>query len=272
MMPVLDWKVKAKSVESECRKSRYKIDNDVSRARKSVAMTKHNPAPPLPSSLSNSRTNPLSSLLLSLHKDIAKMPPSPPRNRSRSRSPPRKPKSSSGGGGFRWKDKGSRANDTFTRDFDDRNRDDAGPAPRRSSPPRDRDRRDRSPRRDGNRESYRARSPRREDRDRYREGGSDRRRSPRRDGARDERKEKRKEDKPKEKKEKPKVVAAPSRQEPMIIVNVNDRLGTKAAIPCLGSDPVSKYFCTFDVGLRSTDFLCRSIQGYGCSTYWSSAS
>jgi len=26
----------------------------------------------------------------------------------------------------------------------------------------------------------------------------------------------------------------------MIIVNVNDRLGTKAAIPCLGSDPVSK--------------------------------
>ncbi len=26
--------------------------------------------------------------------------------------------------------------------------------------------------------------------------------------------------------------------EPMIIVNVNDRLGTKAAIPCLASDPV----------------------------------
>jgi hypothetical protein len=174
------------------------------------------------------------------------MPPSPPRNKSRSRSPPRKPKSSSGGG-FRWKDKGSRANDTFTRDFDDRNRDDAGPGSRRSSPPRDgRDRfRDRSPRRDGNRDGYRARSPRREDRDRYREGGGDRRRSPRREGGRDERKEKRKEDKPKdkEKKEKPKVVAAPSRQEPMIIVNVNDRLGTKAAIPCLGSDPVSKCFC-----------------------------
>jgi hypothetical protein len=164
------------------------------------------------------------------------MPPSPPQNRSRSRSPPRKPKSS---GGFRWKDKGSRANDSFTRDFDDRNRDEP---PRRSSPPRDRDRfRDRSPRRDGNRDSYRARSPRRDDRDRYRDGG-DRRRSPRRDGGRDERKEKRKEDKPKdkEKEKKPKVVAAPSRAEPMIIVNVNDRLGTKAAIPCLGSDPVSK--------------------------------
>lgn len=26
----------------------------------------------------------------------------------------------------------------------------------------------------------------------------------------------------------------------MIIVNVNDRLGTKAAIPCLASDPISK--------------------------------
>ena len=28
--------------------------------------------------------------------------------------------------------------------------------------------------------------------------------------------------------------------EPMIIVNVNDRLGTKASIPCLASDPISK--------------------------------
>lgn len=27
--------------------------------------------------------------------------------------------------------------------------------------------------------------------------------------------------------------------EPMIIVNVNDRLGTKASIPCLASDPIS---------------------------------
>ncbi|KAH0367781.1 hypothetical protein KCU65_g4493, partial [Aureobasidium melanogenum] len=166
------------------------------------------------------------------------MPPSPSGNRSRSRSPPRKPKSS---GGFRWKDKGSRANDSFSRDLDDRNRDDA---PRRSSPPRDRDRyRDRSPRRDGNRDSYRPRSPRRDDRDRYRDGG-DRRRSPRRDGGRDERKEKRKEDKSKgdkEKEKKPKPVAAPSRAEPMIIVNVNDRLGTKAAIPCLGSDPVKAF-------------------------------
>ena len=27
--------------------------------------------------------------------------------------------------------------------------------------------------------------------------------------------------------------------EPMIIVNVNDRLGTKASIPCMASDPIS---------------------------------
>jgi hypothetical protein len=27
----------------------------------------------------------------------------------------------------------------------------------------------------------------------------------------------------------------------MIIVHVNDRLGTKAAIPCLASDPISEF-------------------------------
>jgi hypothetical protein len=27
----------------------------------------------------------------------------------------------------------------------------------------------------------------------------------------------------------------------MIVVHVNDRLGTKAAIPCLASDPISEY-------------------------------
>ena len=29
--------------------------------------------------------------------------------------------------------------------------------------------------------------------------------------------------------------------EPMIIVNVNDRLGTKASIPCMASDPIRMY-------------------------------
>ena len=42
----------------------------------------------------------------------------------------------------------------------------------------------------------------------------------------------------KEKTRKP-AVAAP--QEPMIVVNINDRLGTKAAIPCLASDPIKLF-------------------------------
>lgn len=41
-------------------------------------------------------------------------------------------------------------------------------------------------------------------------------------------------------------VAAPS-NEPMIIVNVNDRLGTKAAIPCLASDPIGQQYSAFQV-------------------------
>ena len=43
----------------------------------------------------------------------------------------------------------------------------------------------------------------------------------------------------KDTKEKKTVAAVP--QEPMIVVNVNDRLGTKAAIPCLASDPVKLF-------------------------------
>lgn len=43
----------------------------------------------------------------------------------------------------------------------------------------------------------------------------------------------------KEKKEKKTMAAVP--QEPMIIVNVNDRLGTRAAVPCLASDPVKLF-------------------------------
>ena len=37
---------------------------------------------------------------------------------------------------------------------------------------------------------------------------------------------------------------APS--EPMIVVHVNDRLGTKAAIPCLASDPISEFVSLVD--------------------------
>lgn len=51
---------------------------------------------------------------------------------------------------------------------------------------------------------------------------------------------KEKEKKKKKEKEKGRTAPAPAATgEPMIIVNVNDRLGTKASIPCLASDPIS---------------------------------
>ncbi|KAL9100317.1 MAG: hypothetical protein Q9163_004296 [Psora crenata] len=46
------------------------------------------------------------------------------------------------------------------------------------------------------------------------------------------------ENKKKKKKEKKKAAGPRPTDEPMIIVNVNDRLGTKASIPCLASDPI----------------------------------
>ncbi|KAM5363692.1 hypothetical protein ACJZ2D_011890 [Fusarium nematophilum] len=139
---------------------------------------------------------------------------SPPRRpRDRSRSPARRPR---GSGGFRWK--GDR------RENNDRNRDF-----RRRSPQRHRDRdfgggRDRDFRRDDRDRGYR-----RDDRDRGR-GDQDRNRD--RDRDQDQRKEKKDKDKAK-------APAVQAGQE-MIIVNVNDRLGTKAAVPCLGSDTVGQ--------------------------------
>ncbi|KAL1586362.1 hypothetical protein WHR41_05513 [Cladosporium halotolerans] len=168
--------------------------------------------------------------------------------RQRSRSSPRedsrpkKPKS----GGFKWKakrpaadaDKASSDDRSLRRGYRDR-------SPRRDNyTRRDRDREDD---RDRDRNRDRDRSPRRRDR----EGG---------DGYRPSRDDARKNDDPldrvsssardrpaassekTEKKDKPKKApkhAAPS--EPMIIVNVNDRLGTKAAIPCLASDSVKAF-------------------------------
>lgn len=43
-------------------------------------------------------------------------------------------------------------------------------------------------------------------------------------------------DKPRKEK---KSAPAQTTGEPMIVVNVNDRLGTKASIPCMASDPIS---------------------------------
>lgn len=164
------------------------------------------------------------------HSSIGMAPPQPA-SRSRSRSPPRQnprePKSSSSSG-FRWKDKSQR------RDNNDSN-----------TPRLGRGYRDRSPRREDARPRERSPGGRREERTAGR--GSDGKDG--RDGEREIRKEKRREEKKdkgekKEREEKKLRPAAPVSNEPMIIVNVNDRLGTKAAIPCLASDPVSKYTYT----------------------------
>lgn len=135
-----------------------------------------------------------------------------PERRRRSRSPgfdrSRRPRNQ---GGFRWKDKRPR---------DDRNRDDDRRLER------------------GYREQYRPRSPRRDrSRDRYgdRERGRDTNTPARHDEKKDENLDG---NKPKPVPKKAPVAAAPA--EEMIIVNVNDRLGTKAAIPCLASDPISE--------------------------------
>lgn len=77
------------------------------------------------------------------------------------------------------------------------------------------------PRRDGDHD----RRPR-EDRDR------DRRERRPRDSSRD--RDRDHDRKPREKK----AAAAPVSNEPMIIVSINDRLGTKTQVPCLPSDPI----------------------------------
>jgi hypothetical protein len=73
-------------------------------------------------------------------------------------------------------------------------------------------------------------------------------------------------DKAKEK-SKPKEKAPPptaASGEPMIIVHVNDRLGTKAAIPCLASDPISQYQSLASFIRPLTNY--RALQSTSCST------
>jgi hypothetical protein len=146
------------------------------------------------------------------------------RSRSPRRSPPRKPKNFSG---LKWK------NDRRDDRGDDRRRDDRGPRDRR-----DYDRDDR--RRDDHQLSARHGSDRRRD-DRHddRRGNDDRRRDdrhPDRRHADSDRERKPRESKDKDKK--PSGPAIASTGEAMIIVTVNDRLGTKTQVPCLPSDPV----------------------------------
>lgn len=132
--------------------------------------------------------------------------------RRRSRSPDRE-RPRKAGGGFRWKEK--------RRDDDSGARGDERKLERGY---RERGDRPRSPRREQDTDRYG---------DRRRDGDGGRERT-----ERDEKEERRQ--RKREKREK-KAVAAAQSAEPMIVVNVNDRLGTKAAIPCLASDPISLF-------------------------------
>ncbi|KAL7789905.1 ubiquitin-like protein [Trichoderma ceciliae] len=152
--------------------------------------------------------------------------------RSRSRSPPRR--APRGSRGFRWKDK-SRPNDDSYSSYDSR---------------RDRDRdRDYG----GGRRDYRDRS---RDRGRDRHEGRQRSPSPRRheSGSKDKGgevkrgvgdkidkndKNDKKDKKGKKDKKAPKPTVAAGQE--FIIVHINDRLGTKSAIPCLPSDTVGQF-------------------------------
>jgi hypothetical protein len=89
----------------------------------------------------------------------------------------------------------------------------------------------------GYKDHYRTRSPN-HDHDHDRDEVHDQKSVKKDKKEKKERKEKKKKDR-KEKVEKEEAVTVPS-GEAMIIVNVNDRLGTKAAIPCFASDPISE--------------------------------
>lgn len=88
--------------------------------------------------------------------------------------------------------------------------------------------------------------------DRGYRGGQDRKRPqspPLRDGGKEPKSEALLTERPKKEKKEKRATIAPV-GEPMIIVNINDRLGTKASIPCLASDPIS----------NTLAFLLRSLE------------
>lgn len=128
-------------------------------------------------------------------------------DRDRDRDRPRQPR---GTGGFRWKDKRSDNN--------------LGEEDNRRGGALERGYRNRSPRRDRDR-----------DRDRQgRDGRDDRRDNSRRDQDRSSR--------PSASSSAAPTAPAPSGAgEEMIVVHINDRLGTKAAIPCFASDKVREF-------------------------------
>jgi hypothetical protein len=155
-------------------------------------------------------------------------------SRSRSRSPPRRREpdrrggrrgGGGGGGGFRWKEK--------RRQDGDGDREERAPDRnyRNRSPRRD-DRKDRDEPPRGPRDSRNATSSSKSTTnvdDKFdvasKFGSSSSSKKPQADAG-----------------AKAKVEHAPQATgEPMIIVHVNDRLGTKAAIPCLASDPIKLF-------------------------------
>ena len=202
-------------------------------------------------------------------------------NRSKSRSPDarderreRKPKRKDAG--FKWKEKKRDDQDTRDRDtgLNRGYRDHYKPRQRSRS-------RSRSPRR---RESDRYDS--RRDRERRGAGDkdhdsrrADREDRPRRDDSyRDKDRDKgRKEEKPEKKKPVPAAVPSIQQQE-MILVTVNDRLGTKKQVPCLPSDTVKdfKAVVAMMIGRRPHEILLKrqserpfkdflTLQDYGVS-------
>lgn len=160
-----------------------------------------------------------------------------PSRRSRSRSPPRK--APRGSRGFRWKDSRPRDSGNERRDYSDRRRD----YRERSRSPRG----SRNPGRDGDRDRDRYRDresdrPRDSGRDGDRDGDEDRPRSPRRTEAtptESVKPEGTKKPKKEKKDKKPSAAAIAAGQE-LIVVNVNDRLGTKTAVPCLPGDTIGQ--------------------------------
>lgn len=143
--------------------------------------------------------------------------------RARSRSPKRRR------GGFRWKEK--RRDDSYRPGDDDR---------RLERGYKDRSDRARSPRGERYTDRY-------QDRDQYRDRYSDRNRAssrdrrPRRPDHEEHKNEELREGRKEEKRKKKMAAAAAAPSEAMIVVHVNDRLGTKAAIPCLPSDPIKLF-------------------------------
>lgn len=191
-------------------------------------------------------------------------PPRSERPRSRSRSPPRR-SAKSGSSGFRWKEKRGTADDDDDRRGLDRGYRNRSP---RRHPDRERDR-DGDRARDTRDDRYKP--DRERDSRRDRDAPRDKDAAPRKDRDRDP--EKRKAPKPKP------APAPTSGGEEMIVITVNDRLGTKAQIPCFPSDKIKdlRVLVAAQVGRKPHEILLKrqgerpfkdqlSLEDYGISS------